>query len=95
MSKLRNAAEGQSCVRCGANDGTVVLAHYFGFRRHSYGGGMSRKGHDAVGAHLCGTCHKLMDTTLRSKELKVDHSEEFLHLIALTVIRLFNLGIVK
>lgn len=95
MTKFRQAAKNQSCVRCGAADGTVVLAHYFGMRRQSYGGGMGHKGHDAVGAHLCLTCHQLMDTTLRSKELKIDHSEEFLHLCALTWIRLVEQGLVS
>lgn len=56
---------------------------------------MGHKGHDAVGAHLCGTCHTLMDTTFRSKELKIDHSEEFLHLCALTWIRLVEQKVLK
>ena len=55
---LRGFAEGQACVMCKAQDGTVCLAHYFGPRRHAYGGGMGHKGDDAVGAHLCMACHK-------------------------------------
>jgi len=84
---LRKFAKDQSCVACGARDGTVVLAHYFGPRRHSYGGGMSRKGHDAVGAHLCATCHADMDTNLRMKADRWLTSEIFLHYCALTWIR--------
>ena len=95
MTKLRTAARDQRCVRCGAQDGTVVLAHYFGPRRHSYGGGLSHKGHDAVGAWLCASCHHHMDTAGRDKETKWDHSEEFLHLCALTWIRLIETGVVK
>lgn len=87
---LRDLAEGQACVRCGARDGTVVLAHYFGPRRHSYGGGMSHKGHDAVGAHLCMSCHSEMDTLSRDKAKRWEHSEEFLHLCALTWIRVVD-----
>lgn len=84
---LRAAAKGQTCVRCGANDGTVVLCHYFGPRRHAYGGGMSRKGNDAVAAHLCAGCHREMDTLSRDKDKKWEHSEEFLHYCALTWIQ--------
>jgi hypothetical protein len=88
MSKWREAARDQSCVRCGAADGTIVLAHYFGPRRHAYGGGMSRKGHDLIGAHLCSKCHLHMDTLSRDRERRWEHSEEFLHYCALTIIRL-------
>lgn len=95
MSKLRDAARDQECVRCGSADGTVVLAHYFGVRRHVYGGGMGIKGHDAVGAHLCATCHTYMDTASRDKSQQYWHSEEFLHLCALTWMRLIEKRIVK
>lgn len=98
MSKLRKAAKDQACVRCHVRNGTVVLAHYFGPRRHSYGGGMSRKGHDAIGAWLCADCHRFMDQEareLRGKESRWLNSEEFLHYVALTVIQLFEQEIVK
>lgn len=85
---LRKFAQGKVCVRCKSTDtSTVVLAHYFGPRRHDYGGGMSRKGHDAVGAHLCLMCHRIMDTLGRDKNGRWLESEEFLHLCALTWIR--------
>lgn len=96
MSALRESARDESCVACGANDGTVVLAHYFGPRRHDYGGGMSRKGDDIVAAYLCSRCHSRMDTESR-KEIDRDDpnarwllSEEFLHYCALTWIRRFS-----
>ena len=95
MSKLRQAAKGQSCVRCGVDDGTVVLAHYFGPRRHLYGGGMSRKGHDLIGAHLCSTCHHMVDIEMRDHKLKYEYSEQFLHYCALTIIRLYEQGVIK
>ena len=82
-------------MRCGADDETIVLCHYTGFRRHDFGGGFGIKVHDAVGAHLCAKCHELMDRTSRSKVSAIDHSEEFLHLCALTIIRLFDKGVVK
>ena len=95
IQKLRDAARDQSCVRCGANDGTIVLAHYTGPRRHSFGGGMSHKGHDAIGAHLCMTCHQYFDTAGKDKESRWELSEEFLFLCAVTVMRLFDQGVVR
>lgn len=95
MRDLRQAAKDQRCVRCGTRDGTVVLAHYFGPRRHEYGGGMSRKGHDAVAALLCVLCHRHMDTESRNKENRWELSEEFLHYCALTWIRWIESGVLK
>ena len=93
--KLRQAARGQACVRCGVEDGTTVLAHYRGPRRHSYGGGLGHKGHDLIGAHLCHACHVQMDTTLIDRETRWERSEEFLHLVALTLINLWEREVLK
>lgn len=104
---LRDAAKDQRCVRCNAKDETVVGCHYTGARRLAYGGGMGRKVHDLVIAHLCGGCHRWMDQLLRAPArvesrdeedalqdtLKWMHSEEFQHLIILTLIRLYDQGI--
>ena len=87
--KLLRYAKGASCVKCGREDSTVVAAHYFGARRHSYGGGMGIKVHDFLCAHLCAVCHREMDVLCRDKEGKWLHSEEFQHYILLTQIRLF------
>ena len=95
VTKLRAAARDQSCVRCGKQDGTVVLAHYFGPRRHEYGGGMGIKGHDLLAAHLCQRCHLEMDTLSKNKARRWEHSEEFLHLCALTIIRLWEQGVIR
>lgn len=95
MSKLRDSADGEACVACGKRDGTVVLCHYFGPRRHAYGGGMGHKGHDAVAAHLCMTCHKRVDTEGRDKDYKWQASEEFLHYCALTWIRWIEKGVLR
>lgn len=92
---LRQLARDQSCVRCGAEDGTVVLCHYTGVRRQDFGGGFGIKVHDAAGAHLCSSCHALMDREQRSKANKWEHSEEFLRLCVLTIIRLFDQGKLK
>jgi Protein of unknown function (DUF1364) len=93
MNKLREAAEGQSCVRCGAIE-TVVLCHYTGYRRHAYGGGLGIKVHDLVGAHLCFKCHRTMDTLSRNKEKQIEHSESFQHLCLLTLLRLWEQEVV-
>lgn len=92
---LRDRAKDQSCVRCGRDDGTVVLAHYTGVRRLAYGGGYGRKVIDIAGAHLCAVCHREMDTLSRDKSRKWEHSEEFLHLCMLTILRLAEQGVVK
>lgn len=91
--KLRNAAKGQSCVRCGSREG-VVGCHYTGARRLAYGGGFGIKVHDFLIAHLCAQCHREIDQLSRNKAHRYDHSEEFLHLIALTLIRLFDEGLI-
>jgi hypothetical protein len=90
--KLRDAADGEACVRCGNTIG-VVGAHYTGARRLAYGGGLGTKVHDFMIAHLCQGCHEHMDRLSREKEKRWEHSEEFLHLIALTLMRLCSRGV--
>jgi len=98
-SKLTKAARGQSCVRCGTQDDTVVLAHYSGPWQHRFGKGMRIKGADIAGADLCSTCHKFFDEyesqTGVSEGWKVARSEEFLAACLLTVIRRIQQGILK
>lgn len=90
--RLRQAAKGQACVRCGVEDGTVVLAHYTGARRLSYQ--QRTKSHDLVGAHLCLLCHQHMDTGSRVKAARWEHSEQFQHYCLLTAIRLWEQGVI-
>jgi hypothetical protein len=92
--KLLDAAEHEYCVRCGSSVG-VVGAHYTGARRGDYGGGLGIKVHDFLVAHLCAKCHAWMDTLSRDKDKRWEHSEEFLHLIALTLARLFESGVLR
>jgi hypothetical protein len=94
VSKLREAARDQHCIRCGKDDGTTVLCHYTGVRRLAFGGGFGLKVNDLVGAHLCCECHKVMDTD-RSKDDKWEHSEEFLYLTVKTILRLNQQGKLK
>ena len=60
--KYLDLAEGQACVKCGINDGTVVSAHYSGLYGHRLGRGGSMKAHDFCSAHLCGKCHREFDS---------------------------------
>lgn len=99
---LRDAANGQRCIRCAGLKETVVGAHYTGARRAAYGGGFGRKVHDIVMAHLCQECHQWMDQLARTDpqdeskdkdDIKWFHSEEFLHLCMLTVMRLYEQGV--
>ena len=85
MAGLRAFARDQSCVRCGADDGTVVLAHYTGIRQHSLGKGRGIKCSDIAGAHLCHACHLFFDNPTERKSIEM--SEEFLFLVVLTAIR--------
>lgn len=57
--KLTQSAKHESCVSCGANDGTIVWAHS-NLSRH--GKGMGMKAHDLFGAYLCNNCHQKYDS---------------------------------
>lgn len=86
-----DAARGQSCVRCGRDDGTVVAAHYTGLRQHIYGKGARIKGSDLVVADLCSKCHPHFDQPKHWKS--VEASEEFLHCVMLTIFNRADRGI--
>lgn len=49
--KLRAAARDESCIACGCQDGTVVLAH------RNEGKGMGLKAPDFWALDLCHRCH--------------------------------------
>ena len=91
--KYTQAAKGQSCVRCGKDDGTIVGAHYTGFRQHAYGKGRGIKGSDITIADLCYDCHYYFDNPDEYKS--VDRSEEFQHCVLLTIIRRLAAGVLK
>lgn len=82
--KLRDAARGQSCVRCGSEDETVVLAHLP--ISGEFGTGL--KTHDIVGAHLCRPCHEHVD----GPEGRRDYELRF-HLLVETQVRLMRQGV--
>lgn len=52
--KLTQSAKNESCVSCGADDGTIVWAHS---NEQRHGKGMGIKAHDLFGAYLCHQCH--------------------------------------
>lgn len=56
--KLTQSAKHESCVSCGADDGTVVWAHS---NEQFHGKGMGIKAHDLFGAYLCHRCHGIYD----------------------------------
>jgi formate-dependent nitrite reductase cytochrome c552 subunit len=91
VKDLTKLAKDQACVRCASTNG-VVLCHYTGVRRLSFGGGFGIKVPDIVGAHMCGTCHQEMDQLSRDKAKKWEHSEEFEYYVLLTILRLFEQG---
>lgn len=82
--KLREAARDQACVRCGAQDGTVVLAHL----PYPGGFGMGQKTDDIIGAHLCRECHDYVDGPGRR-----EYDLRF-RLLAATLTRLLRDGVV-
>lgn len=96
IQKLRDAARDQTCIvpGCGCVTG-VVTAHYSGVRRGSFGGGLGAKVHDLVSAHLCQTHHFEMDTGNRSKEARWENSETFEFYCLLTLLRLYEQGVIK
>ena len=86
--KLRKAARDQSCVNCGAEDGTTVMAHlaWPGIAER----GMGHKCHDFWSAHLCHRCHTAADSG-------AFHADFFwrTQMVARTIARLFDKGVIK
>ena len=89
-------ARDQSCVNCGVSDGTIVSAHYTGLRGHLLGKGKGIKCHDLMIADLCYKCHHSFDVGYDGStfEKKIDLSEQFLYLIAQTLLRRVDQGII-
>jgi hypothetical protein len=65
--KLRESARHESCVSCGANDGSVVWAHS---NEQRHGKGMGIKAHDLFGAYLCHKCHTQYDQGPQNRQSK-------------------------
>lgn len=100
---MLDAARDESCVVCGARDGTVVAAHYTGMRAHALGKGTGCKPHDLFIADLCHRCHTKFDQHDKSIDRststdaffrKVDVSEQFAYAILQTLIRRVGQGVI-
>ena len=97
---LTDASRDRPCSCCGARDGTVVRCHYSGMRQHIYGKGRSIKGHDLIAADLCIKCHYKFDNYQMGKgetkyQRDIDQSEQFLHCVALTLVRDYKEGVIS
>jgi len=98
---MLDAAKFQSCVNCGAWDGTVVAAPYTGMRSHWLGKGTGHKVHDLCVADLGARCHQIFDLHLGGSERKdsfdkkIDLSEQFLFLVIKTLLRRVEQDVIK
>lgn len=96
--KILNAAKDcPHCMHCGKpNDGTIVAAHYQGFRQHALGKGVATKPSDAATAFVCDECHNRFDGRLVGRCVSdIEHSEQFLFAIVKTHIWLLSEGVIK
>lgn len=64
---LRDSANGEACVYCGAQDSTIVWCHS---NEGAHGKGMSIKSHDLLGNYWCARCHHLYDRSPLPREQK-------------------------
>lgn len=71
---LRDSANGEACVSCGAQDGTVVWAHS---NQQAHGKGLGIKASDLLGLYLCVACHRSCDTTMTRDEAVVFFSTHY------------------
>lgn len=65
----RQSARNRACDVCGADDGTIVLAHL----ATATNSGMGLKPHDAEGLFLSGPCHYALDTSYDRSAWIVDN----------------------
>jgi Protein of unknown function (DUF1364). len=64
---LTQSARDESCVGCGADDGTIVWAHS---NEMEHGKGKSIKAHDLLGNFLCFRCHAWYDSGPATRDQK-------------------------
>lgn len=100
--KWLKASKDVPCSYCGAQDKTVVGAHYQGFRSHTFGKGTGIKPHDICIADLCSKCHQMFDAyyidflnieSWSEVHKKTYLSERFLFCILKSIIHRFQNGI--
>lgn len=88
-----DGAKGQSCVRCGADDGTVVSAHYSGMWANKIGKGAGLKADDFAVADLCERCHRHFDSYAAGRDAEA--GLEFCMLIFATQRRRIEDGLLR
>ena len=98
-TKYLRGAKGQGCINCGANNGTIVAAHYTGLRSSIFGKGTGCKPHDVCVADLCRKCHETFDKNMAGHGptkywKKIDASEQFMYCVVQTFIRRLRQGII-
>lgn len=96
--KLLDAARDcPCCMMCDKpNDGTIVAAHYQGFRQHALGKGTGIKPSDAAAAFICSECHDMVDgRTPGASQNQIERSEEFLFAVVKTHDYLLSEGVMN
>ncbi len=89
-AKLLALAQGQACVMCGCEDGTIVAAHS---NLLEHGKGRSHKAHDGMTAWLCLRCHTELD---QGNVMSRSERREFiLEAISKTYMKLWDLGLIQ
>ncbi len=88
--KYLKEANGQSCIRCGISDGTIVACHYSGLWSHKLGKGRGIKPHDFCVADLCSSCHNYFDNYVGGNDF--ERAFEFLMFILQTLARRLEQG---
>lgn len=91
--KILQASRNRTCILCGADDGTIVRAHYQGIGSSRLGKGWSQKPHDFASADLCFKCHNDFDSYVQPNDK--DRGYDFLMLILETLARDFREEIIK
>lgn len=81
--KFLKAAREFPCVRCGADDGTIVARHYNGLYQHQYGKGRGIKVHDHLAAYLCVRCDSQLSEGVGDRK-SIERDSEWKHWIALS-----------
>lgn len=87
--KLRESARDESCVACGAQDGTIVWCHS---NQGAFGKGMGMKASDAAGWLGCARCHAEHDQGGKPREQR--RADEF-EWIAKSLVRMIEKGVLK
>ena len=88
-----DASNGASCVICGANDGTVLAAHYSGLGSGALGNGMGTKSGDLFVADLCSRCHSSMDSYEAGND--AGRCYEFTMAVLKTQLRRWRAGLIR